>query len=319
MISRRRSFSCLNTNAQRLTKIIKDFLPNLNEITHKGQNGKIGIIGGSVEYTGAPYFAGMSALRVGADLVHIFCCKEASIPIKSYSPELIVHPHLNNGLSQIVSRLKDLHVILIGPGLGRDTNIFQTVSKLIEECRALSKPLVIDADGLFLVSQKTELIRNYPGLILTPNYNEFARLVKAFLNKTIDLKSGIEESLVKELAESIGEDVLVVCKGSVDVISCGTKDVKTIHCEMPGSGRRCGGQGDLLAGSLAVLSYWATSNVTDYHISLMAACYAACSLVRQCNAVSYSKKGRGALTTDLLDEITLTFEKLYGDSSNIWV
>lgn len=51
-------------------------------------------MGGSKEYTGAPFYVGAAALRSGADIVHVFCPEDASIPIKSYSPELIVHPIL---------------------------------------------------------------------------------------------------------------------------------------------------------------------------------------------------------------------------------
>jgi len=53
-------------------------------------------MGGSKEFTGAPYYAGMSSLKAGADLTYIFCAKEAGIPIKSYSPELIVLPVIDN-------------------------------------------------------------------------------------------------------------------------------------------------------------------------------------------------------------------------------
>ena len=60
--------------------------------TKKGENGNIGIIGGSYEYTGAPFYAGLSSLKLGGDLAHIFCSKSAASPIKTYSPELIVHP-----------------------------------------------------------------------------------------------------------------------------------------------------------------------------------------------------------------------------------
>ena len=96
---------------------------------YKGQAGKIGTIGGCREYTGAPFFASFSALKartallktctsdcnmnffqrrsgsclsklvrtctqVGADLSHVFCTEGAATVIKSYSPELIVHPYL---------------------------------------------------------------------------------------------------------------------------------------------------------------------------------------------------------------------------------
>lgn len=79
------------------TTMLKFYIlvPKLTTDMHKGEAGRIGIIGGSLEYTGAPYYAGIAALKVGCDLVHIFCPQSAALPIKSYSPELIVHPLLD--------------------------------------------------------------------------------------------------------------------------------------------------------------------------------------------------------------------------------
>ncbi len=68
--------------------------PSLDTLLHKGLCGRIGIVGGSSEYTGAPFFSAMSALLTGADLSHVFSTKDAAQIIKSYSPELIVHPCL---------------------------------------------------------------------------------------------------------------------------------------------------------------------------------------------------------------------------------
>nr|KAF6374703.1 NAD(P)HX dehydratase [Pipistrellus kuhlii] len=75
-------------------QLVKNIIPPLTSKKHKGQAGRIGIVGGCQEYTGAPYFAAISALKVGADLSHVFCTREAAPVIKSYSPELIVHPVL---------------------------------------------------------------------------------------------------------------------------------------------------------------------------------------------------------------------------------
>ena len=51
-------------------------------------------MGGSKAYTGAPYFASMTALAMGADLSTVFCSVEAGVAIKSYSPDLMVRPCL---------------------------------------------------------------------------------------------------------------------------------------------------------------------------------------------------------------------------------
>lgn len=60
--------------------------------SHKGASGRVGVLGGSAQYTGAPYYAAMASLKAGADLAYVFCAQEACLPIKSYSPELMVAP-----------------------------------------------------------------------------------------------------------------------------------------------------------------------------------------------------------------------------------
>ena len=65
-------------------------IPPLLNIAHKGSMGRIGVVGGSMDYTGAPFYSAMSALKFGADLSWVFCSQSSAIPIKSYSPELMV-------------------------------------------------------------------------------------------------------------------------------------------------------------------------------------------------------------------------------------
>ncbi|KAL7526288.1 hypothetical protein ACHAXR_003927, partial [Thalassiosira sp. AJA248-18] len=67
-----------------------NLFPPLTTSSHKGSHGRIAIFGGSEKYTGAPYYAAQSALHCGVDLATVFCAKEASVPIKCYSPELMV-------------------------------------------------------------------------------------------------------------------------------------------------------------------------------------------------------------------------------------
>lgn len=69
---------------------VRNIIPPLSHADHKGSMGRIGVIGGSADYTGAPFYAADSALKFGADLSFVFCSKEASTPIKCYSPELMV-------------------------------------------------------------------------------------------------------------------------------------------------------------------------------------------------------------------------------------
>lgn len=59
--------------------------------THQHTLGRLGVVGGSKDYTGAPFFSAMSAMRIGVDLAHIICEPKAGDVIKTYAPDLIVH------------------------------------------------------------------------------------------------------------------------------------------------------------------------------------------------------------------------------------
>ena len=82
-------------------------------------------------YTGAPYFSAITALKTGADLVHVFCEREAGQVIKSYSPELIVHPVLDTEyvMEEIDQWLPRFHCVVIGK-LQYQIVIFSVFEKL---------------------------------------------------------------------------------------------------------------------------------------------------------------------------------------------
>ncbi|KAL7030549.1 hypothetical protein ACKWTF_006704 [Chironomus riparius] len=304
-----RSFSMMSENHKDIwMERAKKIVPKLTNDMHKGEAGRIGIIGGSLEYTGAPYYAGIAALKVGCDLVHIFCPQSAALAIKSYSPELIVHPLLDsdNALDLIEPWLSRLHVLVIGSGLGRDRNILHTVSELIMCCKKSQKPLVIDADGLFLITQNTSLLNDYQNVILTPNAMELFRLI------------GDTNEKLHALSEKIGKNVIVLEKAMNDRIY-DTETMSKVECPQGGTNRRCGGQGDLLAGAVAVFYHWAL-NLTNKDNSgqpihdfnpAIAACYGATYLIKYCNRLAYEKYGRSMTAVDMIDCIHTGFNEYF--------
>ncbi|XP_055727679.1 ATP-dependent (S)-NAD(P)H-hydrate dehydratase isoform X2 [Salvelinus fontinalis] len=308
-----RSFSlgtAARTGMDDILPLVKNIVPPLTSKKHKGQDGRIGIIGGCQEYTGAPYFAAISALKVGADLSHVFCTKDAAIVIKSYSPELIVHPVLDspNAVEEIEKWLPRLHSLVVGPGLGRDDKLLKNAKEVIEKSKARDIPIVIDADGLWLVAQQPSVIQGYQKGILTPNYMEFTRLYEAMHHEPLD--SSDHQRSAMELSVAMG-NLTVVLKGEEDLITDGNK---VILCRQEGSGRRCGGQGDLLSGSLGVLAHWAYTSSEDMTKSVnpsVVAAFGACSLTRQCNRQAFHKHGRATTTTDMIQEISSAFKKLF--------
>ena len=72
------------------SKFATRLFPPLTAAAHKGSHGRVAILGGSEKYAGAPYYAAQSALHCGVDLATVFTAKEAAVPIKCYSPELMV-------------------------------------------------------------------------------------------------------------------------------------------------------------------------------------------------------------------------------------
>lgn len=72
--------------------------------------------------------------------------------------------------------MKKFHSLIIGPGLGRTSAALEQIKIAIKHARSQSIPIVIDADGLYLLATDTSSISGYKKCILTPNYMEFKRL-----------------------------------------------------------------------------------------------------------------------------------------------
>uniref|UniRef100_A0A7P0T9R3 ATP-dependent (S)-NAD(P)H-hydrate dehydratase n=2 Tax=Homo sapiens TaxID=9606 RepID=A0A7P0T9R3_HUMAN len=291
-------------------QLVRNIIPPLSSTKHKGQDGRIGVVGGCQEYTGAPYFAAISALKVGADLSHVFCASAAAPVIKAYSPELIVHPVLDspNAVHEVEKWLPRLHALVVGPGLGRDDALLRNVQGILEVSKARDIPVVIDADGLWLVAQQPALIHGYRKAVLTPNHVEFSRLYDAVLRGPMD--SDDSHGSVLRLSQALG-NVTVVQKGERDILSNGQQ---VLVCSQEGSSRRCGGQGDLLSGSLGVLVHWALlagPQKTNGSSPLLVAAFGACSLTRQCNHQAFQKHGRSTTTSDMIAEVGAAFSKLF--------
>ncbi|XP_076409872.1 ATP-dependent (S)-NAD(P)H-hydrate dehydratase isoform X6 [Peromyscus maniculatus bairdii] len=208
-------------------QLVRNIVPALTSKKHKGQDGRIGIVGGCQEYTGAPYFAGITALKVGADLTHVFCAREAAPVIKSYSPELIVHPVLDSSgaVEEVEKWLPRLHALVVGPGLGRDSLLLNNVRGILEATKARDIPVVIDADGLWLVAQQPALIRGYQKAVLTPNRVEFSRLWEAVFSSPMDATN--QSDSILKLSQALG-NITVVQKGEQDLISNGQQ--APAHC-----------------------------------------------------------------------------------------
>lgn len=364
-------------------------IPRFDVDFHKGQHGKVAVIGGSFEYTGAPYYAAASSLRTGSDLTFILCAPSAALAIKSYSPETIVHGvlplvgdgpgferpigHEERALGTLndFERLADrFDCVVIGPGLGREDVTLRAVSKIIGSAIKRGLPLVLDGDALFLLARKPDLLNGYQNVILTPNVMEFKRLWDATVGKEAgcDSRDCAESSMpsdaieaTRRLSRAFG-GVTVLRKGREDAIVAdgdgGDTAAASPTAASPsvavvaesGSPRRCGGQGDVLAGSLGTFLAWAKagkhlhlpgnhsapssmrtaidastaaagagisgSSSTPSHADVLVACaWAASRVTRTAAALAWSSHHRSMTTPDILPRIGEAFESAFPDTT----
>ncbi|KAI5808140.1 Ribokinase-like protein [Peziza echinospora] len=320
----------LHTLSQReIILKVRSIIPPLLEHFHKGQHGRVAVVGGCEDYTGAPYFSAAASALLGADMSHVICDTQAATVIKSYSPNIMVHPYLRSSTPansstlptpstlhpNLLPLLSRVHVLVIGPGLGRDPHLQHTAGILIQEARKRGLGLVLDADSLFLVQNNPEIIRGYKNAILTPNVMEFKRLCTV-----LEVSDG--EGQCSRLAQSLG-GVTVIQKGPRDVISNGTKG-EEVFCTVRGGLKRSGGQGDTLTGSLGTFLAWKKAyqeglweskgdNGRRWEESelMMLCAYGAAAVTRTASRRAFEKKGRALQASDLSLEVGGSFEELF--------
>jgi len=217
--------------------------------------------------------------------------------------------------AQVVDMLSRLHVIVIGPGLGRDKLMQETCAQVISEARKQGIPFVLDADGLFLAQTRPELVEGCKECILTPNVVEFGRLAKA---KGVDVEEGEPAELCAKLSKAFG-GVTIIQKGPKDYISNGEH---TLVSDGEGGLKRSGGQGDTLTGSLATLlayrkayhdKIWEHDGGMSRSETLALAAYGGSAITRECSRLAFLEKGRSLQASDLTEHVHTAFLNTVGE------
>jgi NAD(P)H-hydrate epimerase len=220
-------------------------LPTRNTESHKGDFGRVLMIGGSRGMAGAIAMSGIAALRSGSGLLKIATPDSIQESVASFSPCLMTvgieskKGHFSSGaIDQLLEEAEWADVIAIGPGMGR----FKSQQKLLYT--ELPQPLIVDADALNLLADSDAALAEHKGLrMLTPHPGEFQRLQEC---KTTDRETMADMAL--EMA--FEAQVTVVLKGARTLVTDG-KDRFINRTGNPGMATA--GSGDVLTGVIASL------------------------------------------------------------------
>lgn len=222
---------------------------------HKRQAGKILVIAGSRSMAGAALLTAEAAFRAGVGLVVLGYPKGLQ---KSYQPVLLeamslVLPETPSGsiakaaLLEIQKASTDVDVVVLGPGLSRNT---ETQLLVIELIRTLAPPLVVDADGLNAVADtKMDPAKLFKGrkptTVLTPHVGEFARLTQLSAQEIENKRLQFAPSYAAEWG------VILVLKGHGTVIAQSEREVVLNKSGTPALATA--GTGDVLSGMIGAL------------------------------------------------------------------
>ena len=222
----------------------KTLLPPRKEDGHKGDFGKLLVLGGSVGYTGAPYLAASAAVHSGCGLVYLGvpesiwaveaqkCVSAMPFPLPETDGRLCLA-----ALDKMQDKLKGCDVLALGPGLGRGKETEQLVHALLWQVK---EPLVLDADGINALSGHMDALSLRRGrtTVLTPHEGEFLRAGG-------DLSRGREQAAADFAAR---HGVYLVLKGPGTVIAA--PDGRRMVNSTGNCGMAKGGSGGRLFGAV---------------------------------------------------------------------
>lgn len=223
---------------------VRALLPRRPRYSHKGDYGKVLMLCGSKGFTGAAALAARAALRCGTGLLYLGV-PEAIYAIEAVKlDEPVVFPLADgdgmlaaDAIGQIGQMLPRMDAVLFGCGSGIGAGTEAVLRFLLREARC---PLVLDADGITMVSRhKDELRGRTSPTILTPHDGEFARLCPAELPR---------QAQTMELAQELG--CVIVRKGHRSLITDGDACFEN---QTGNPGMATGGSGDVLSGVITAL------------------------------------------------------------------
>ena len=261
---------------------------------HKGDSGRLLVIGGSEVYSGAPTLVSLGAMRTGVDIVYLAAPAKTAYAISSMSPDLITIKLEGNNLKPsnietLKPYLSIVDAVAMGPGLGLNPETAEFVKFCIEEVEKAGKPLLLDADGLKAFAKFKRPLK--VPLVLTPHAGEYAILTGETLPENQEERALAVQKTAKKL------NAVVLVKGKVDII-CNAERIKLNFTGNPGM--TVGGTGDVLSGIVGGLM--------AQHVDPFEAAVAGAFVNGAAGDFVASEIGFHMVATDIIDWIPRVFD-----------
>ena len=268
-------------------------LPKRSPYSHKGENGRVLVIGGSIDYVGAVLLAGMAAFRTGVDRVVIAAPEKVAWAVNTLSMDFITKKFSGNYLreehaKELIRMSEDFDVILIGNGMGKEESTFRLARKLAK----IKKPKVIDAEALRAVR-----LQDIDNAIFTPHAKELEILLKnSGMESIIKIKDLEQKS---KALQKIAANNVIVLKGRTDSV---ISKERIAYNKTGNAGMTVGGTGDVLAGMAAG---FLAQGCTPFQ----SACNAA-YINGYIGDILHREKGYGFIASEMLDRIPIAMASL---------
>ena len=273
-------------------------LPVRPSNSHKGDFGRILLIGGSIEMPGAIAMSAMAALRTGGGLAAIMTPREAWQVVAGFCPCVMTAPvesvsglFARSGLDALLKKCEWADVVAIGPGMGQSKGCQEIVAEIYKHVQS---PMIVDADGLNnLAESGADLAKHEGPRILTPHEGEFLRLV--------DVGSSNRSELEKHAGRFARESkTVVLLKGPKTLVTDGER---IYHNKSGNVGMATAGSGDVLTGIISSL----IGQKMDVFESAEVGCY-----LHGLAGDLYAERTNSAsmVATDLIDELPRAMAEL---------
>ncbi len=209
---------------------------------HKGDFGRLLVIGGSSVFSGAPTLVSLAALRTGVDIAYTASPEKTAYEISSLSPDLITLKLSGNNLNpdnvvELEPYLATVDAVAMGPGLGMNGETIEFVKRFVDLVEKAGKPLLLDADGLKAFAKFKRPLK--VPLVLTPHAGEYAILTGEKLPEDLEDKVAVIQKTAKQF------NAVLLVKGKIDIV-CSPNRTKLNFTG--NAGMTVGGTGDVLSG-----------------------------------------------------------------------